>query len=102
MWEVGRKIRPEGHCLASWGLPECDFLPTPYTHDRFFFLHTFWTWIFNNTVTLDADVSHIVMTLPWRLVMPTLMMANVMYYTTSVYQIWEFLIFILTWVGYPG
>ena len=45
------------------------FLSTPYTHDRFFFLHTFQFWMltFNYEVTSIADVHHIVMILPWHL-----------------------------------
>ena len=46
------------------------FLFIPHIHDRFFFLHTFhfWNWAFDNAVTSIADVLHIVMTIPWRLV----------------------------------
>ena len=42
------------------------FLPVPHTHDRFFFLHTFhfWKWVFDNAVTLIADICHIVITIP--------------------------------------
>ena len=55
-------------------IPECDregrnFLSTPNTHDRFFFLNTFHflTDVFNNAVTSIADVRHFVMTLLLRL-----------------------------------
>ena len=56
-------------------MPDCDldgriFLFAPHTHNRFFILHTFhfWKWVFENAVTSIADVHHIVMTIPWRLV----------------------------------
>ena len=48
VWGVDRKIRLEGYCLASRGLPMSDydpkgqiFLSIPHTLDRFFSLHTF-------------------------------------------------------------
>ena len=78
MWGSDRKVRPEGYCLTSWGLPSDvrlwsrgrTFLSVPHTHDSFLFLHTFhfWKWVFDNAVTSIVDVRHIVMTIPWRLV----------------------------------
>ena len=79
VWGVDGKIRPDVYCLAPLGLPTgvrlwsrgTDFLYVPHTHDRFFFLHIFHFWksVFDNAVTSIADVRHIVMTIPWRLVM---------------------------------
>ena len=55
MYGVVRKICHEGLWSASRGLPSdaeqwsrvTDFLSTPYTHDRYFFLHTFWITTFD-------------------------------------------------------
>ena len=48
-------------------MSDCDpkgriFLSDPQTHDSFFFLHTFhfWKWLFDNAVTLIADIRHII------------------------------------------
>ena len=56
-------------------MSDCDpegwiFLSAPNTYDTFFFLHTFHfrKWVFDNAVSSIADVHHIVMTIPWRLV----------------------------------
>ena len=50
MYSVDRIICHDGHWLATRVLPSdaeqwslvTDFLSTPYTHDRYIFLHTFW------------------------------------------------------------
>ena len=69
MWGIDRKIRPEDYYMASRGLPSdarlwsrgTYFLSTPHTQDGFFFLQTFhfWTWIFNNAVSLIANVRRV-------------------------------------------
>ena len=69
----------------------------PY-HLRFFFLHTFffWMWNFNNAVTLIANISHIEMTLPWHLVTSwhsvtsTLTMACHVLYNQCTSNTWVF------------
>ena len=77
VWEVDRKIRSKGYCLASRGLPSdvrqwsrgTNF-SVPHTYNRFVFLQTFHFWQcgFDNAVTSIADVRYIVMTIPSRLV----------------------------------
>ena len=55
VYGVDRKICHEGHWSASLGcrvMPNSDpewqiFLSTPYTHDRYFFLHTLWLTTFD-------------------------------------------------------
>ena len=55
VYGVDRKICHEGHWSASEAcraMPNSDperqiFLSTPYTYDRYFFLHTFWFTIFD-------------------------------------------------------
>ena len=90
-------------------MSDCDpegriFLFVPHTHYRFFFLHTFhfWKWVFDNAVTSFADVCHIVMTIPWRLVTSlrsvtsTLTMAyRDVLYNQCITNTWKFSIFSL-------
>ena len=66
VYGVDRKICHEGHWSASRGLPSdaeqwsrvSDFLSTPYTHDRYFFLHTFWftTFDFQNRTCYEITL----------------------------------------------
>ena len=49
---MDRKIRPEGHCLASRGLMD-SFSCIPFISER----------VFNNAVTSIEDVGHIVIIL---------------------------------------
>ena len=67
------------------------------------FLHTFhfWKWVFDNAVTLIADICHIVMTIPWRLVTSLLSVTSTLtmaycdvLYNQCISNTWKFSIFI--------
>ena len=89
-------------------MSDCDpegqiFLYLPHTRDKFFFVHTFhfWNWVFDNAATSIAEVNHIVITVPWRLVTSlhsvtsTLTMAyHDILYNQYISNAWKFSIFI--------
>ena len=84
-------------------IPRDRFFYLSLTSMTFFFLHTFhfWKWVFDNAVTSIADVCHIVVTIPWCLVMSlrSVMSVLTMAYRDVLYNqwlsnTWKFLIFI--------